>query len=571
MAARTPIRWRAPTSSRASSAASRSGRARVELRRVAGGISALPTDGNAALNAFFLTVEPQIDITSPEYHWKLGLGAPLQFELVDSRGAFEVCVSEARAMRAKGSTQSQLSSAAATCVTRQRGRATENFGRLRRADWDSASDFAKIIKYFVVGGQEQPFYLSFSRLYDQSFGHGTVVRHYNPNIDYNTARLGANLDFNKSAVGIQAMANDMVSPDVLGLMSFVRPFRPFSDGIVARSLSLGLSWMHGVNQPTMLRYERGLFGPGFDQPLPQVDPNLRLISARARQTSIVGVDLEAKIVRSNWADVKVYADYQKMVSYGGGTTLGSLFRLSFGQKGQPATQALRARAEVTEFSPDYLPSYFDTFHDIFQYQYLPAAYTASNGLRYYPTKLEYLEASRGGRRRIGGYVELAYSVLDRMTVGATLRGWQPYGDPGQAGFGGPKLPDYGSVCKEGENGALVCDKTIDSHHEPGFGSLRLHAELPFRKYLQAFASYEAFSTTAEKGLGAFRFNGDNEVFFWGARLMLLPIFFIQAEARRYFFLQRLSDIDTAALSFKQDQNFHSRWTFAINASVGYEF
>jgi len=80
-----------------------------------------------------------------------------------------------------------------------------------------------------------------------------------------------------------------------------------------------------------------------------------------------------------------------------------------------------------------------------------------------------------------------------------------------------------------------------------------------------------FSTSAEKGLGVFRFDGDNEILFSGARLMILPVFFIQAEARRYFFLQRVHDVDLTNLTVKQDQNYHANWTFALNAFVGWEF
>jgi hypothetical protein len=535
---------------------------------IAAGVSALPRDANNLLNAYYLTIEPQLDISNPDYHWKLGLGAPLQYELMDTRGAFEVCVGQAKQVRAGGAGQNEVAAATAGCVLRQKGRLTQNFGKLRAADWDEASDYAKLVRYVAIGGQEQPFYMSLSRLYDQSFGHGTVVRHYNPNIDYNTARLGANIDFNRAAVGVQGMANDLVRPDVLGIMGFVRPFRPFSQDTLARSLSVGVSLVHGVDQPKTLKYERGLFGASFDQPLPEVDQELHLMGSRFHQASVVGVDVEAKLLRTSWADLKVYADYSQMLDYGGGATLGSLWRFSFGQ---PAHQALRARAEMTVFAPDYLPNYFDAFHDIFQFQYLPGGYEASNGHYYYPTKLEYLEASRGGRRRVGGYLELTYAVLDYLALGFEARAWTPFGSPREEGFVGPSFPDYGSPCAAGEGGVLECQQTVDFFREPSFSSLRVHAELPFRRFLQAFASYEVFSATAENGLGVFRFDGDNEVFFSGARVALLPILFISAEARRYFFVQRLTNVDTTALTFEQDQTFHSRWTFAINASLGYEF
>jgi hypothetical protein len=535
---------------------------------VAGGASALPRDTNTVINSFFFTVEPQIDVSSERFNWKLSLSAPLQFELVDLRGPFEDCIAEAKMLRMQGQSQSQIESRIPTCMNDKKDKITQNLGKLRREDWDEASDFAKIIRNVQVGGQEKPFYLSLSRLYDQTFGHGTTVRHYNPNIDYNTARLGANIDFSKAAVGVQAMANDLVNPDVVGVLGFVRPFRPFSDKVLLRSLSFGGSWIRGGNQPLSLKYERGLFRKAFDQLIPEVDENLDLQGATFHQASIVGLDVEAKVVRSNWADVKVYADYDKMLKYGSGVTLGSLARFSFGQ---PAHQAIRARAELSMFGPAFMPSYFDTFHDIFQYQYLPAGYKSSRGLTYYPTKLEFLEASRPGRKRVGGYAEVTYSLRDYLTLGAFLRGWTPYGSPKMPGFTGPSFADYGSNCTADMKGTQTCDAKVALGKEPGFGSLRLHAELPFRRFLQAFASYEVFSSTTENGLRAFKLDGDNEVFFGGARIMVLPFFFISGEGRKYFFVQRFNNVDLHELTFDQDQNFHSRWTFALNASLGYEF
>jgi hypothetical protein len=535
---------------------------------VAGGASAIPRDTNTVINSFFFTVEPQIDVSSQRFNWKLSLGAPLQFEMVDLRGPFESCIAEAKTLRMMGQSRTAIESAIPTCMNDKKDQITQNFGKLRREDWDEASDFAKIIRNVQVGGQEQPFYLSLSRLYDQSFGHGTVVRHYNPNIDYNTARLGANIDFSKAAVGVQAMANDLVNPDVVGVLAFIRPFRPFSSNVLLRSLSFGSSWIRGGNQPLGLRYERGLFRKSYDQLIPELDDSLDLQGSTFHQASILSFDVEAKVMRRDWADIKVYADYDKMLKYDSGVTLGSLWRFSFGK---PAHQALRARTEVSMFGPAFLPGYFDTFHDIFQYQYLPAGYQSSRGMTYYPTKLEFLEASRPGRKRIGGYAEVTYSLRDYLTMGAFLRGWTPYGSPRMPGYTGPQFSDYGGTCQANDKGTQVCDQKVALGREPGFGSLRLHAELPFRRFLQAFASYEAFSTTTEKGLGAFRFDGDNEVFFGGARIMVLPFFFIQGEGRRYFFVQRFTDVDLHELTFEQDQNFHSRWTFALNASLGYEF
>jgi hypothetical protein len=394
-----------------------------------------------------------------------------------------------------------------------------------------------------------------------------VVRDYNANLDYNTARVGATFDFNKSMVGAQAMVNDVINPDVVGAMFFLRPMRPYSDNIFMRSLSVGVDFVHGADLPHSLRYEKGLFAPSFDEPIPQVDSGLKPVGGRPDGVNVFGLDVEGKVLRTKSADLKVYLDYQRMAAYGGGATAGALWRSS---AGEPAWQALRARAEVNYFSADYLPSFFDTYHDIFAYQYLPIGYKGSNGLTYHPTKLQYLDAQKGGRHRLGAYLDVSHAFLNYLTLGATARIWRPVGSPSQAGFTGPTFPDYSQTCTDNA-GELTCGKQIGVGGEPGFTSLRFNAEIPFRSYLQAFASYEVFSTTLEKGLGAFKFDGDNEIFFSGVRLKLLPILFIQAESRRYFFLQRVHNVDLQKLTVEQDQNYHADWTFAVNAFVGYEF
>lgn len=535
---------------------------------VGAGIASIPNDANTLLNTFYITIEPQVDVVNKTYNWKLGLGAPLNLRLLDTRGAFEKCLDAGRAERTAGGNQDSVAAATGTCLLESKDNLTEGIGTLRKEDWDETSDYAKVVRYFTVGKPERDFFLNISRQFDQSLAHGTVIRDYNANINFNTSRLGATMDFNRAAIGVQGMANDLVRPDVLGLMLFVRPFRPFSDNVLMRSLSFGFTYAHGVNQARRLLYEPGLFAPAFDQPIAKVDDKLNMIGAEYAAMDVMGVDLEAKVLRLSENDLKIYGDFQKMKSFGSGMTMGALFRFS---QGEPATQALRARAELSYFSADYLPSYFDTYHDIFSNQYMPATYKASNGLTYSPTKWQYLEAARGGKPRVGGFLEVTHSFLDKLTLGVAGRHWRPVGSPKDAAFDGLRFPDYGQSCTSSGDGDLDCGRKTVRLEDKGFTSLRLRAELPFRKFLQAFASYEVFSSGDENGLGVFQLDGDNEIFFGGARLMLLPFLFFQAETRRYFFLQRVTNINLQTATVEQDQRYHANWTFAFSAYVGYEF
>jgi hypothetical protein len=564
---------------------------------VSAGISALPTNADTVLNSFFLTVEPQIDLMLEWRELKLGLGIPLQFELLDTRGAFERCVDQAKSAysSAVGTDEMKAQNAATAakdCVDDEKQNATNNFFALRKADWDEPSDYAKVIRYLRIGGEEKPFYLNVSRLYGQSLGHGVVVRRYNPNLDYNTARVGMTLDAFRGPLGFESMINDVVNPDVFGVLGFVRPFATlFPNSTLLRSLSFGVSATVGREVPKSIEFEEGVLEPSAGVPIPAVDAkgNIKVAEDNLETVSILGVDVETKLIRTQWADLKVYGDYQKIADHGGGYTLGTLWRFSFGQ---PAFSALRIVAELNYFDPDYLPSFFDSMYDIQKVQYLPAGYTSAdknmNDHTYYPTKLGYLEANRGGKKRIGGYVEATHSLFNLLTVGVAARASTPTGDPKTAGFMGPEFTNWGACSFTGEGAArkLDCDAAGKSAAvDAGYSSVLLHAEIPFRKYLQAFATYEVFSTSApvesggeREGLDFFQWDGDNEVFFGGLRLQILPVVFVQAEARRFFFLQRVTNVNLDEISaeatefpLEQDQNYHSEWTAAINLYAGLEF
>ena len=546
---------------------------------VAGGISGLPSGFNTALNSYFLTIEPQIDLRFESLNnLRIGLGVPLQMQLADPRAAFEVCLAEAKAVRDMGGDDGAIVDAGAKCVQKQKDHLTDNLGQLRKQDYDENSDYAKLIRYITIGGEEKEFYLNISRVFGQSLGHGTVVRRYNANLNYNTTRVGATLDAYHRFVGFESMVNDIIKPDVLGIMGFVRPLEPiFTKSTPLRSLSLGASIVVGLSVPRTLGYEVGLLKPSNGQFIPALNPeDLTYVTQETDTVQIAGFDVESKLIRTESADMKVYYDLQQMKDHGGGQTLGTLWRFSFGQ---PAFMALRVRAEGYYFDADYLPSFFDGFYDIHKNQYLPSGYTAgANRLSYYPTKLGFLEANKGGRKRLGGMFEITHSFVDLLTVGAALTTWSPTGDPQTAGFVGPSFPD---ITAEGPNkctltgSALSCpkQKLLDPRgEEKGYASLLLHAEVPFKSFLQGFATYQIFGeNVSQLQDNMFKFKGNNEVLFSGVRIHILPLIYLQAEARRFYFLQRVTNIDIDALRIDQDQNYRAQWTFGLNINAGLEF
>jgi hypothetical protein len=364
--------------------------------------------------------------------------------------------------------------------------------------------------------------------------------------------------------------NDVLDPDVVGALVFVRPFEPlFPEITPLRSLSVGAQLTAGVRVPQRLSYEGGIFSPTTDKAIPALDEDSRLVVGDTDTVVFYGLDVETKLVRTRNADLKVYLDWQKMDGHGSGLTLGSLWRFSFGQ---PAKMALRVRAELFTHDPDYLPSFFDSFYDVHKLTYFPAAYE-SNGLTYTPTKLGFIEASAGGPRRVGAYLEVTHSFIGWLTVGFSLRGSTATGDAKEPGWNGPRFENLG-LCPIPVDGAEPnCEQAEPvTVTDPGYASALVYAEIPFTRFLQAFASYEVFATSLPgEGLDVGEIDGDNEIVFAGARLQLLPILFVQGEARRFYFVQRLKDVDLDAGTLVQDQNPRADWTFAVSLYAGLEF
>jgi len=536
------------------------------------GISALPKDIDGALNTLYMSIEPQIDIKLPKLpNLKMSFGLPLRFQLAEFRGSFNRCLDVGLNARAMGATQADIATATATCISDEHDLVSRAeafaFGGLRKLDWDEFSEFAKVIRYVRYGGDERKINLDVGPAKSQSLGHGTVIRRYNPNLDFNTTRVGVTFDAYHSYAGFESVVNDVLNPDVAGFLGFIRPLEPHAPNNVFLSrLSFGGSAVVGRNVPGRIRYQRGLFAPSEGLAVPTLDSDQDIVTMDNDHLIILGVDIETKLIRLEHADLKVYIDLQKILGKGKGYTVGGLARLSLGH---PPDKALRIRGELHYFEPNYMPSFFDSFFDVHKYQYLQAGYRSSDGLAYFPTKLEYLDANARGKDRVGAYLSAALSVLGKFTVGLTVRGSFAVGKARDPGFAGPQFEDY-SRCSFAADESLDCSGvakiTVDN---AGYASLRIHGEMPFNKYVQGFVIYEVSSNSLDReGLDLLNFDADNELFLSGFRLKPFSWMWLQGEVHRHFFVPRVSNVDTGADTLQQDQNYRSAWTFAASLYVG---
>jgi hypothetical protein len=423
--------------------------------------------------AYYLLVEPQVDLRFYDAKWGLGVGVPLRIELLN----FE-----------SGADGSPL--------------LTKNLGRIRKEDWDSFHDYGRLLKYVNYGRKEDNLYVNIGQRYATTIGHGSLMRRYAPNIDIDYPRVSAEVDAYNDFGGFELFTNDILEWNQLAAIAFVKPLWFLgSSNLLVKSLSIGVSAGLDWKAPLTLATDASGVRLVSDGRLSSVNQAVKLI----------GFDAEVKVYKDDNIDVKPYIDYSLLLGGEGGLTLGALGRFNLGQQ---IVNAFRVVAELRFLGSRYQPSYFDTFYEVERFIYDDTG-RGANGFIQYRTKQDaVLNAGLG--QRTGYYLEASWGI--RGAVGFTMS-------------------------LEGVSNSA--DKNFVAH-----------LEVPVLSFLQIFGSYYKRRFADFKEFGQL---DEKAVLFAGARLKILPFFFLNARAYKTF---RVNP-DT--------QRYDNQFGFLVDAEIGYEF
>lgn len=468
------------------------------------GMGAAGIDG-----VYYAVLRPNVNLHFGPF--SLGLGAPLRFQLVDTNRFTNA-----------------LDAGSYTAIF-------DGAGTFRREDWDQIEDFLRPLRYLRWGRKEDRIFLDINRAHAHTIGHGQLLRRYSPNVDVDEDNLFAEFDAYADFGGVELLAGPFPVPRIAGGLVFVKPLGLFFDDILSKSLSIGFTYLTDLNAPVELA--RGS-DPSDRAVQLAVDDTGQFVyphkgAVVGERVQGLGLDAEVKVVKWEFIDLKLYGDYSALVLptgtgesvIDGGATLGALLRMSFGEKPvrpldeeseevrlgkapreMKAAHAMRVRAEGRLFGPRYLPSYFDTLYEADKLQFgfgnVPVDERAT-----LPTKIGWLLEQEGEPYRVGHYLELSYTWVD--LIGLTVM----YEDAFTlTGFDG-----------------VAAARNFALHAETfGLGWLQLFATYHYRHF-------EDFSKL-------FTFSTDNEVFYFGGRMALLPILFVNLGAQRSF-RTGFSDLD----------------------------
>lgn len=356
---------------------------------------------------------------------QLTLGVPLRFELLDARP----------------------------------DQRFNNVGRFRAQDWDEASDFAKVIQRLKFGTKEQRFFLDINRYSSHTIGHGALMKRYDANLNFNTSRVGVQLDAFSDYIGFESMVNDITGPNVLGGLVFIKPLSLINNrNYILRSFSIGVSAATDLKAPirNALDFEDVDKDGRRSQEL-KIDQSTFQPKSLTTQVANYGFDVEIKLIDTREIDWKMYGDYSLLESgvptednneirapYVGlesvvssGITWGHLIRSNLGVD---PIHALRIRLEYRNYDPNYLPSYFDSLYEVQRVQYLPSGEVVDLANA---TKLQrVLGRDPNGERVHGGYFEASWRMGDSVAFSLGLE--MNNQTPDNHAFVHMELPQLGS-------------------------------------------------------------------------------------------------------------------------------
>lgn len=388
---------------------------------------------------------------NPEFDWRwdrlgIGLGVPLRFEVCQGAPLIGCAAGD------------------------------PNRGRFRKDDYLTYADYGKLLRYVTYGQKEDHLYINVTQLYASTLGHGGLLRRYYANANIDAQRVSAELDAYNDYLGMEAMVNDVLRPNIVGALFFLKPLSLFTENETARSFSVGATWASDFRAPTAVKPGVDLVGTAL--------PDDRF---EHRTVAAIAVDAELKVVKTEHWDVKPFVEWAQLLGAGDGLTVGVLTRANAVTEGG-TVHAFRIIAEVRNLAADYVPGYFDTFYEIQKLQYITGAFRPVDPAP--PTKWEVV-SGRGGERGWGYLAEATWSPV----------------------------------------GALALSIGHEDAMAPMSRNTWAHLEIPFLDWFQLFGTVHRRNWD---GQSLFDLDATNTLFFSGARLRLLPFLFFNGGAYQTF-------------------------------------
>jgi len=223
-------------------------------------------------------------------------------------------------------------------------------GKLRKENFNEASDYLSIIRYVRYGVKNDPVFIKIGALDYYTLGHGTIMQHYNNSPTFDNRRIGFNADIDFGKFGFESIMGSFSPAGVFGIRGYIRPLQltPASDIPIISNLEVGVSFVSDLNK------DAGIINGNYNSSLREFN-----ITEDKGAISILGFDLGLPLFNSSLADITLYTDYSKISGFGSGVAAGVKFDFNLS-----SLVNLTAKLERRFNNGKYIPAYFNSLHEI---------------------------------------------------------------------------------------------------------------------------------------------------------------------------------------------------------------
>jgi hypothetical protein len=229
-------------------------------------------------------------------------------------------------------------------------------GNLREETFNDFSDYMSIIRYIRYGLKNDPVYIKLGALDYHTLGHGSIMYLYNNSPSFDNRKAGLVLDIDFGDFGFESVYSSFGEAGVFGLRGYVRPlhYTSLADIPIIGNFEIGASYVTDFHE------NAGITGGNYNTVSDQFE-----VTSDAGAISIIGFDLGLPVLSGSFADVTLYYDFNKIIDFGSGSATGIIAQLNPLGLVQ-ATAKLERRFNGDE----YIPSYFNSFHEIERFKIL---------------------------------------------------------------------------------------------------------------------------------------------------------------------------------------------------------
>jgi hypothetical protein len=268
------------------------------------------------------------------------------------------------------------------------------------AQWDTASDYTKVIQRLSYGRKDSRLYADLGRTASATLGHGQIMRFYTPNIasrfvppfTIEPDALSLTFDASRASSDLELFIDDLLAPQVVGLHAGLRPLVLFDRGSrLLRTLTVGTNYAVDLRAPVTIAD-----------------------GAATDLRTVHGVGVEASLTphASPGFDLETFADVSALVRANGAGVGGAVGGRAHAHFKGRRRHVLRGRLEMRISGPAFIPSYYDTTYRLNRFE-APVDSPPEVAI----TKLALLEGLKDTPVRWGVYGEMTYQYGRRLHLG----------------------------------------------------------------------------------------------------------------------------------------------------------